>query len=42
MDSTGGVWKILESAIKGGEVSEQSLSLPATSVHGQEVTGKMK
>lgn len=35
VDSTGGVRKILEPAVKGGEVSEQSLSLPATSVHGQ-------
>lgn len=40
MDSTRGVWKISKPAVKGGEVSEQSPSLPATFAHGQEMTRK--
>lgn len=42
VDRTRGVWEISQPAVKDGEVSEQSPSLPATSARGQEITRTRK
>jgi len=42
VDRTRGVWQISQPAVKDGEVSERSPSLPAISAHGQEITRTRK